>query len=146
MSSANHVGSNLPTAFGNYPVGAAVSCPVGATGNAVATIPVLGGGLTPNTGSFILRRITVSNANADASVATVRIMKTNDGNTSNAITSLTTLSNCTTKLGFNDCTISAPYAAASALNVSALYVLVGTAANASTTTVNVRVYGDFVNL
>ena len=146
MSSANNVGSNLPDSFGNYEVGAAVSCPVGATGNAVATIPVLGGGLTPNTGAFILRRITVSNANADASVAVVRILKSSDGNTSNAVTSALTLSNCTTKLGWNDATISAPYAAASALNTSVLYVLCSTAANAATTKVNVRVYGDFVSL
>ena len=146
MSSANHIGSRLPTAVGNFEVGAAISCSVGAAGNAVATIPVLGGGLTPNTGAFILRRVTISNANADASVATVRILTSNDGNTSNAVTSLTTLTNNTTKLGFTDATISAPYAAASALNVSALFVLVGTPANASTTKVNVRVYGDFVNL
>ena len=146
MSSANHVGSELPSSFGSYQVGAAVKCPVGATGNAVATIPVLGGGLTPNTGAFIIRRITVSNANADASVAVVRILKSSDGNTSNAVCAALTLSNCKTKLGWNDATISAPYAAASAVNTSALYVLCSTAANAASTTVNVRVYGDFVAL
>ena len=77
---ANHVGSLYPDSFGSFGVAQAVTVSVAATGNAVAQLPVVGGS------TYIVRRITVANANKSIATANVTIeLNTNTtGNISNA--------------------------------------------------------------
>jgi hypothetical protein len=151
MSSADSVAQNTAVNFGNYAIASATTVPLGATGNAVIALPILSGGLTygaaiNTSGQVIVRRITVQNANKDASTANVSILTSNDGNTSNAVVAATVLSNMTAANKFQDLTVASPYLASTTLNgntVQALFVVVNTAvANA---TVDIRVYGDTVS-
>lgn len=151
MASADSVAQNTAVNFGNYAIASATGVPLGATGNAVIALPILSGGLTyggaiNTSGQVIVRRITVQNANLDASTANVSILTSSDGNTSNAIVAATVLSNMTAANKFQDLTVASPYLASTTLNgntVQALFVKVNTAvANA---TVDIRVYGDTVS-
>ena len=151
MSSVDSVAQNTAVNFGNYAIASATAVPLGATGNAVIALPILSGGLTyggaiNTSGQVIVRRITVQNANKDASTANVSILTSNDGNTSNAVVAATVLSNMTAANKFQDLTVASPYLASTTLNgntVQAVFVVVTTAvANA---TVDIRVYGDTVS-
>ena len=76
---SNHVGSLYPDSFGNVLIGTtSVPIGLGSTGNAVATIPTIGT-------SYIVRRITVQNANGSVAVANVTIINSNDGVVANAV-------------------------------------------------------------
>ena len=83
MSSENHVSSRTPQSFGTYRIGQATAN-MAAVANAVATIPVLGGGLTNSgnsatSGSFIPRRVTIRMPSASMVTSNVSVGKTNDG-------------------------------------------------------------------
>lgn len=144
MANGNAVGHNLPTQFARYVIGEARGVSVAATGNAVATIPILSGGLTANTGAYIVREITVMNANKSIATANVIVLTTNDGNTSNAVSAATVLGNvtaATTK--WQDLTLAAA-AATDAFTAQALFVRVNTAVSGGTC--DIRVVGTPVNL
>lgn len=144
MASADAVGNNYPDSFGRYVLGVARGVPVGSTGNAVATIPILSGGITPTTGAYIIREITVMNANKSIGTANVIILTTNDGNNSNNVSNATVLSNvtaATTK--WQDLTL-ATTAATDAYQAQALFVKVNTAVSGGTC--DIRVVGTPVNL
>jgi hypothetical protein len=119
-------------------------------GNAVVAIPLLQGGLTnagalAGSGEVIIRRVTVQNANASASLANVNITTTNDGNTSNAVVATVSLANLTAVNRFQDLTVASPYALTTTINganTSALYVNV---TNAASAIVDIRIYGDTVS-
>ena len=151
MSSVDSVAQNTAANFGNYAIGVATGVPLGSTGNAVITIPILSGGLTKggaigSSGSVIVRRVTVQNPSGNVGTANVSILTTNDGNTSNAVVSATVLSNLTTTGTYQDLTIASPYSTTTTLNgftVQALFVVVNTAV--ANSTVDIRVYGDTVN-
>ena len=134
---ANHVGSLYPDSFGSFGLAQAVTVSVGATGNAVAQLPVVGGS------TYIVRRITVANANKSIATANVTILTSNDGNTSNAVTNAAALTTVTGSTKFQDLPLST--AAASTVYSTSLYVYVGTAA-AANNSVEITVYGDVVTL
>jgi hypothetical protein len=150
MANPNAVGSNTPDSFGAYAIGRATGVSLATVGNAVVAIPLLQGGLTnagalAGSGEVIIRRVTVQNPNASASLANVNITTTNDGNTSNAVVATVSLANLTAVNRFQDLTVASPYALTTTINganTSALYVNV---TNAASALVDIRIYGDTVS-
>ena len=134
---ANHVGALYPDSFGNVLIGH-TSAPVGlgSTGNAVATIPTIGT-------SYIVRRITVSQATGTVAAANVTIFTSNDGNLANAVSNATVLSNVTATTKYQDLNLTAN--TATTIYSGSLFLCVNTAA-AANNTVEVHVYGDVVSL
>lgn len=150
MASADAVGSNLPDSFGTYAIARVSGASLATAGNAVVAIPFFQGGLTngnalAGSGQVIIRRVTVQNANASASLANVNITTTNDGNTSNAVVATVSLANLTAVNRFQDLTVASPYALTTTVNganTSALYLNV---TNAASAIVDIRIYGDSVS-
>ena len=134
---ANHVGALYPDNFGSFAVGTTVTpTPMGATGNAVATIPTVGT-------SYIVRRIVAANANGSVALANVTIFTSNDGNLANAVSNATVLSNITGTTKYQDLALTAN--TSTTIFSGSLYVCVNTAA-AANNTVDFTVYGDVVAL
>jgi hypothetical protein len=150
MASADAVRSNLPDSFGTYAIARVSGVSLATAGNAVVAIPFFQGGLTngnalATSGQVIIRRVTVQNANASASLANVNITTTNDGNTSNAVVATVSLANLTAVNRFQDLTVASPYALTTTVNganTSALYLNV---TNAASAIVDIRIYGDSVS-
>ena len=134
---SNHVGSLYPDSFGNVLIGT-TSVPVGmgSTGNAVATIPTIGT-------SYIVRRITVANANGSVAAANVTIINSNDGVVANAVSNAVVLANITGTSKYQDLGLTAN--TATTIYSGSLFVCVNTAA-AANNTVDISVYGDVVTL
>jgi hypothetical protein len=151
MAQSDSVAQNTSIQFGNYLIASASGVSLAATGNAVAALPIFGGGLTAGSstgtsGSVIVRRVTLQNASANVSTGNVTIYTSNDGNTSNAVTTSagTTLSSLTGNANFQDLTIISPYTTTevNGFNTQAFYVRVVTAVAG---TVDIRIYGDTVS-
>ena len=134
---ANHVGSLYPDNFGNFGVASGVTVSVASTGNAVAQLPVVGGT------KYIVRRITVANANKSIATANVTILTSNDGNASNAVSNATVLSSVTSTSTWQDLTL-ATAAATTVYEAGSLYVKVNTAVSGGTC--DIHVFGDIVTL
>jgi len=134
---ANNVGSRYPDSFGNFLVGVTPN-PIGLgnTGNAVATIPTVGT-------SYIVRRITVSNANGSVALANVTIINSSDGAVANAVSNAVVLANVTGTNKYQDLALTAN--TATTVYSGSLFVCVNTAAAANNSVV-VEVYGDIVTL
>jgi len=134
---SNHVGSLYPDQFGNIVIGS-TSVPVGLgnTGNAVATIPTIGT-------SYIVRRITVANANGSVALANVTIINSSDGAVANAVSNAVVLANITGTTKYQDLNLTAN--TATTVYTGSLFVCVNTAA-AANNTVDISVYGDIVTL
>lgn len=134
---SNHVGSLYPDSFGNVLIGT-TSAPVGmgSTGNAIATIPTIGT-------SYIVRRITVANANGSVAAANVTIINSNDGVVANAVSNAVVLANITGTSTYQDLGLTAN--TATTIYSGSLFVCVNTAA-AANNTVDISVYGDVVTL
>jgi len=132
---ANQVGPLRGDSFGNFAIASAVVVPLNAVSNAAAVMSVVGT-------SYIVRRVTISNANATAATANVSIITSSDGNAANAVFATTKLSNVVNTVTFQDI---APVANAvsNVYSSGALWVKVTTAVDA---TCEVTVYGDIVNL
>lgn len=111
MASDNHVASRTPLSFGAYNVGVARGVSLGATGNAVVAIPLLGGGLTGSgssttSGVVALRKITIGNyTGGNLSTVNVSVGYTNDG--ANLVANAQILSSITANNQFQDLTLSA---------------------------------------
>ena len=134
---SNAVGTRYPDSFGNYAVGSTPTpIAVGNTGNAVATIATSGT-------SYIVRRITASNANGSIALANVTIFTSNDGNLANAVSNATVLSNITANTKYQDLALTAN--TATTIYSGSLFVCVNTGA-AANNTVDFTVYGDVVTL
>ena len=133
---ANHVGAKYPDRF-RIALGKVEAGSVGSTGNAVITIPVTEGT------SYIVRQITVSNANGSINTANVVILTSNDGNASNAVSNVTVTSNVTSNLTYQDIPVSSN-AATTVYTAPALFVKVNTAVTNGTC--NITVFGDVVAL
>lgn len=148
MASMDSVAQNYQDSFGNYRIAVAKPVSLAATGNAVAVLPVLSGGLS-NNGQFILRRITVANPSNTAggtvpsmALGNISILTSSDGNTSNAVASAQLLGNVTGANTYQDLTL-ASVTLTNAVTANALFVVVNTTvANSSVT---VSVFGDVVN-
>jgi len=134
---ANHVGSLFPNGFGNFALGRTVTVSVGTVANAVVQIPIVGAS------SYIVRRITVANASKSIATANVTVTTSNDGNTSNAVASLTTLGNVTSTTTYQDLTLAAG-ANTTVYSSGSLYVNVPVAVSGGTC--DIVVYGDVVTL
>jgi hypothetical protein len=134
---SNHVGSLYPNSFGNVLIGT-TSAPVGmgSTGNAIATIPTIGT-------RYIVRRITVANANGSVAAANVTIINSNDGVVANAVSNAVVLANITGTSTYQDLGLTAN--TATTIYSGSLFVCVNTAA-AANNTVDISVYGDVVTL
>ena len=132
---ANHVGANYPDRFGDYVIASAPLALLNAASNTAATMSVVGS-------SYIVRRVTFSNANASCATANVSIILTSDGATANAVFAKTKLANITSTTTFQDI---APVANAvsNVYSSGALYLKVENPVDA---TVDVTIYGDIVTL
>ena len=133
---ANHVSSDFPDQFGNYAIASGQAVSVGATSNTAATLGTTGT-------SYIVRRITVANANKNIATANVSILTSNDGNASNAVASATLLSNVSSTSTYQDLTL-ASGTTTTVYSAGALFVKVNTAVSGGTC--DVTVYGDIVTL
>ena len=134
---SNHVGSLYPDSFGNVLIGTtSVPIGLGSTGNAVATIPTIGT-------SYIVRRITVQNANGSVAAANVTIINSNDGVVANAVSNAVVLANITATTNYQDLGLTAN--TATTIYSGSLFVCVNAAA-AANNTVDISVYGDVVTL
>jgi len=154
MANPDAVAQNTQDFFGSYRIAFASGQSLASTGNAVVTLPVLSGGIgSPyGNGSYIIRRITVTNPSNSAggsvpniATANVVVFTSNDGNTSNAVTTSggQTLGNVTGAYTWQDLTL-ASGAATTAYSASTLFVKVGTAV--ANSAVNFTVWGDIVSL
>lgn len=132
---ANNVGARYPDSFGNFAIATATPVPLNAVSNAAAVMSVVGT-------SFIVRRVTISNANASAATANVSILTSSDGNAANAVFATTKLANIVSTTTFQDIAPTAN-AVSNVYSSGALWVKVTTANDA---TCEVTVYGDIVNL
>ena len=147
MANPDSVAQNTAANFGNYAIASANTVSLGTTGNAVVALPFLTGGLTvgtsaANSGSVIVRRVTIQNPSGNLSTGNVSILTSNDGNASNAVVAAATLSSLTGTGTFQDMTIAGGNVVVSGITTQALYVKVNTAV---TGTVDIRVYGDTVS-
>jgi len=134
---SNHVGALYPDQFGNIVIGSlAVPAGLGNTGNAVATIPTIGT-------NYIVRRITVNNANGSVALANVTIIASSDGNLANAVSNAVVLGNITGTTKYQDLNLTAN--TATTIFSGSLFVCVNTGA-AANNTVDISVYGDVVSL
>jgi len=109
---------------------------LGTTGNARATIPTIGT-------NYIVRRITVQNANGSVALANVTIINSSDGVLANAVSNAVVLGNITATTKYQDLNLTAN--TATTIYSGSLFVCVNTAA-AANNTVDIAVYGDVVNL
>ena len=132
---ANNVGARYPDSFGNFVIANSQPVPLNAVSNAAAVMSVVGT-------SYIVRRVTFSNANATAATANVSIITSSDGNAANAVFATTKLSNITSNVTFQDISPTAN-AVSNVYSSGALWVKVTTAVDA---TCEVIVYGDIVSL
>ena len=133
---ANHVGAKYPDRF-RIALGKVQAANIGATGNATATIAITSGT------AYIIRQITVANANGDISTGNVAIITSNDGNTSNAVSNNVVLSNVSSTTTYQDLGLKA----ATLTNVytaPALFLKVNTAVTNGTC--DITVFGDVVTL
>lgn len=111
MANNNSVHSRTPVAFGNYLLGEARNVNIAATGNAIATIPIMEGGLTASgsnvtSGVAIVRRITIGNYSAgNCGALNVSVGWTNDG--ANLVVNAATVASLTANNMFQDLTLNA---------------------------------------
>ena len=153
MSNADSVAQLTLDSFGNGRIGIAKTVSLATTGNAVVTIPILGGGLTnagavAGSGAVIVRRVTVQNPTGNVAAANVAISISSTGNvaTANAVVGNVTLSNLTGAGTYQDLTVAGGFAANTVVNgnsTQCLYVNINT--GSSNGTVDIAVYGDVVS-
>ena len=134
---SNHVGALYPDSFGNVLIGhTSTPLGLGTTGNARASIPTIGT-------NYIVRRITVQNANGSVALANVTIINSSDGVVANAVSNAVVLGNITATTKYQDLNLTAN--TATTIYSGSLFVCVNTAA-AANNTVDIAVYGDVVTL
>ena len=109
MANPDAVAQLYLDSFGNSRLGVATAVSLATTANAVATIPLVVGGLTnsgnvTSSGSVIVRRVTISNPSASSNNAYVTITTSSDANASNAIVSSVVLANITAAGRYQDLT------------------------------------------
>ena len=149
MSSASHVGADSPDKFGRYAIATIRGVSLGSTGNAVANLAVLGGGLsnsgsTATSGMAIVKQISIRNPSANVSTTTISIGRSSDG--ANLWANNQSLSTLTAVNTYQDLTLSAT-ANTTCLNgnvSSVLYVNVNSNAVANATC-DIYVFGEVVN-
>jgi len=154
MSNADAVAQLTLDSFGYGRVALIRATPLNTTGNAVITIPFLGGGLTngggvANSGGVIVRRITIQNPSGSVSSANIAISVQSNGNiaSANAVVANVVLSTITATGMYQDLTVAGAYGANTAVSgstTSALYVNVNTASG-NNNTVDIADFGQVVS-
>ena len=149
MANPDSVSQFTLDSFGQGRIATVSATTLNTAGNAVVALPFLSGGLTKgaataNSGSVIVRRITVCNPSGTVAGANVSITTSNDGNISNAVVGNTVLSSVSGVNTFQDLTISGGNVCVSGYTTQALYVNINTVAG-NANTVDIRVYGDVVS-
>ena len=145
MANPDSVGQNTQDSFSNYLLGRVRATQLNSSGNAVITIPILGGGLTnggavANSGGVIVRRVTIQNPSGAVSSAYLSVGFTNAG--ANLVVANSAVSSISGVGTFQDMTTTATFVSG---NVSScMYVNVNTASGNSNT-VDILVWGDVVN-
>lgn len=135
MANSNRVGARIPGNFGSYLFGTSGPITLNATGNAVANISCEGT-------SFIVRRVTVTNASGSVASANIAIYSSNNGSAANIVTANTVLSVVTGATKFQDLTLSST-ANTTIYTTGAFFVCVNTVSG-NTSTAVVNLYGDVV--
>jgi len=146
MANADAVAQNTQDTFSNYRLGKVTATPLNTAGNAVITIPLLGGGLTNSgntttSGGVIVRRVTVQNPSGSVASANVSIGSTADG--ANLVTANTVLSSVSAGGKFQDISSTATSTVVSGNVTQCLYVNVNTASG-NANTVDICIWGDVV--
>ena len=141
MSSVDSVGQNTQDSFGSYRL--AKVGPFTMNASVLQTIPILGGGMTPNSGGYVVRRVTITNQTSqNTALGNITICTTSDGNLLNAVTSNTLVSSLTGLNTFQDFTITST-ANTTIQTASALFANITTAV--ANSNVIVSVYGDVIS-
>jgi len=135
---ADHVGAQYPDGFGSKRIAGAQGVSLAAVTNTAATLAVTEGT------KYIIRRITVANANTSVTSANIAICTSNDGNASNLVAANTALSNISSNSTWQDLTLAAG-AATNVYSAGAMFVIVNSGGNVAAT-VDIAVYGDVVAL
>jgi hypothetical protein len=146
MANPDAVAQNTQDNFSNYRLGKVTATPLNTAGNAVITIPLLGGGLTNSgntttSGGVIVRRVTVQNPSGSVASANVSIGSTADG--ANLVTANTVLSSVSAGGKFQDISSTATSTVVSGNVTQCLYVNVNTASG-NANTVDICIWGDVV--
>ena len=152
MANPNAVANLHLSSFGNVRIAFAEAVSLSATGNAVANLSFVEGGLTnggavSNSGSVIVRKITITSPVGSVSSGNVGIYTSSDGSAANLITANTALTVLSAAGRYLDVPITGAYGANTAISgstTSALFVKVNTASG-NANTVNISVYGDVVS-
>ena len=152
MANPDAVANLYLSSFGNVRIAFAEAVSLASTGNAVANLAFATGGLTnggavSNSGSVIVRKITVTSPVGTVASGVVGIYTSADGSAANLITANTTLTVLSAAGRYLDIPISGAYGANTVISgstTSALFVKVNTASG-NTNTVNISVYGEVVN-
>jgi len=152
MANPNAVANLHLSSFGNVRIAFAEAVSLSATGNAVANLSFAEGGLTnggavSNSGSVIVRKITITSPVGSVSSGNVGIYTSSDGSAANLITANTALTVLSAAGRYLDVPIVGAYGANTAISgstTSALFVKVNTASG-NANTVNISVYGDVVS-
>lgn len=143
MANANDLASYTQPVIDSYKL-ATATANIAATGNAVANLAIMGGGVTQPGGAYIVRKVTIVNiGNGNCQGGQVAVLTSNDGNISNAVTANTVLSNITANLTYQDCAV-ATTANNTIQSASVLYLDVITA-NSNGQQVIFNVFGNLVN-
>jgi len=152
MANPNSVGELRLDSFGNVRIAFAEAVSLASTGNTVANLSFATGGLTnggavSNSGSVIVRKITITSPVGSVATGVVGIYTSADGNAANLITANTTLTILAAAGRYLDVPITGAYGANTAISgstTSALFVKVNTASG-NANTVNISVYGDVIS-
>ena len=152
MANQDAVANLYLSTFGNVRIAFAEAVSLSATGNAVANLSFVEGGLTnggavSNSGSVIVRKITITNPVGSVSSGNVGIYTSSDGSAANLITANTALTVLSAAGRYLDVPITGAYGANTAISgstTSALFVKVNTASG-NANTVNISVYGDVIS-
>lgn len=143
MSSADNLSSYTPISFDYYKL-ATVTCTLATTGNAIANLAILSGGVTGSGGCYAVRRVTAVNLGmGNIALGQVCILSSNDGVNTNAITVNSALTSLTANNTYQDLTLASGISTTLQTS-SVLYVDVQTA-NATATSVIFDVWGHVVN-
>ena len=149
MASNSHVSSRTPDVFGYYKIAEARGVSLASANNAIAVMPVLGGGLsgsgaTNTSGAAVIRRVTVSNfVSGNIGYANITIGLTNDGGN---VYASGVMANLTANSTWQDLTLSATAGNTMISGNVSSTLFVNLAANATANAaVNVMVYGDIIN-
>lgn len=149
MANPDAVGQNTQDSFSNYRIGIVRATELNTAGNAVITIPILGGGLTNSgntatSGGVIVRRITVQSPSGSVASANVSIGLTNDG--ANLVTANTVISSVSAVGKFQDISVAATYQTTAITgNVTQCFYVNVNTASGNANTVDIVVWGDVVS-